>query len=438
LIVVRYIIVALLLVCLPLNSYALKLEDEKKYGRLVYLEIVKSAPINHDPYLSLRLDEIKDRLEGAANLPFPIKLTVVDSPSVEAFATVGGYVYVTRGLIEMCDKEEEVAGVLGHEFGHVSRRHIAKRVEKEKFLSVGNLAALLLGALIPSPAGKAAVMTSGLGAMQAMSLKYSREDEEEADRVGLATSENVGYSGKGIGDFLKKLRTAGLEKTLPQYLLTHPYSDDRVIAIESSYHLAKTTVDVSLFPFIVVRTKIFPRPLTSGTEEIWINRYAKEPASPTNVYGAALVYSLKGNWSAAVKTINTIDSPYKTLFLGEVLLNGLRFREAAEVLATRDDPVSRFLLAKAYEGQGELGLAADVLKGLIPRASTFPDIYQRLGMVKGRQGDQAAGYEYLGRYYYELGREATARNYFEKAVGMYGMNSPEAREILKLLEQMKK
>ncbi len=434
----RYIIAAVLLLCVPLTSYGLGLQEEKKYGRQVYLEIVKSARLTHDPYIALHLDEIKERLEGAANVPFALRLTVVESSSVEAFATVGGYVYVTTGLIDMCDREEELAGVLGHEFGHVGKRHIAKRVEKEKFLSVGTLATLLLAALIPGPQAKMALMTSGLGATQAMSLKYSRDDEEEADRAGLATAESVGYSGKGIAEFLKKLRATGLDKTLPQYLLTHPYSEDRVIRMESAYRLKKTTVDTSLFPFLVVRTKIFSRPFDSELEAIWLNRYAKDPQNPAAAYGAALVYSLKGDVPNAIRTVNTIHSPYQSLFLGEILISGNRFGEAAEVLRTRGDLISRFLLAKAYEGQGQFGLATQTLRDLLPQAFTFPDIYQRLGMVRGRLGDEAGGYEYLGRYYFETGREQAARTHLEKAVAKYGINTPEAGEVMKLLDEMKK
>ncbi|MCX5799457.1 MAG: M48 family metalloprotease, partial [Proteobacteria bacterium] len=70
-------------------------------------------------------------------------LTIIESQSVDAFATPGGYVYITTGLIGLCDKEEELAGVLAHEFAHIGRRHIAKRMEKQKYINVGMLASML-------------------------------------------------------------------------------------------------------------------------------------------------------------------------------------------------------------------------------------------------------------------------------------------------------
>src|SRR5271157_3913233 len=138
---------------------------------------------------------MKGRLEAAADLPFPIKLSVMDSPVLDAFATVGGYVFMTTGILAQADNEEEIAGLLGHEFSHVGRRHVAKSLEKEKYINWGMVGALLLGLLIPSPTGKAAVMTGGLGGGEAVSLKYTREMEAEADRFGVITCEKAGYNG---------------------------------------------------------------------------------------------------------------------------------------------------------------------------------------------------------------------------------------------------
>ena len=127
-------------------------------------------------------------------------------------------------MIEQCDKEEEIAGVLAHEFAHVGRRHVAKNLEKEKYINWAMLAAMLAAVLVPSDQGKSAIMSTSIGAGQAMALKYTREAEEDADRVGMLMAEKAGYSGLGAAEFLKKLRVTGSDKLLPQYLLTHPYN----------------------------------------------------------------------------------------------------------------------------------------------------------------------------------------------------------------------
>ncbi|MDD5243749.1 MAG: M48 family metalloprotease, partial [Syntrophorhabdaceae bacterium] len=98
------------------SAYGLTISEEKKYGKEVFAEISRSATINNDPYVSIYVQEIKSRLEDVAGLPFPVVLTIIESGTVDAFATVGGYVFITTGLIGECDREEELAGVMAHEF----------------------------------------------------------------------------------------------------------------------------------------------------------------------------------------------------------------------------------------------------------------------------------------------------------------------------------
>ena len=99
--------------------------------------------------------------------------------------------------------------------------------------------------------------------------------------------------------------------------------------------------------------------------------------------------------------------------------------------------MARYFLARAYEGQGDLAAAGRIFRELAPYADTFPEVYQRMGMVLGRQGFEAGGYEYLGRYYFETGRMGAARINLEKAVSKYGINSGEAGEVMKLLDAIR-
>ncbi|HAR95337.1 MAG TPA: hypothetical protein DCR97_05165 [Deltaproteobacteria bacterium] len=430
----RFVALALLLCFSPLSLFGLTLEEEKKYGREVFLEMARSSKFYNDPFLSLHLDVIKDRLEAATSLPYPVKLTVIESQTPNAFAMVGGYVYITTALLELCDREEELAGVLAHELAHLGRRHIAKRSEKGKILSAGMIAALLAGMLLQSPA----LMATGIASAQSMELKYSREDEDEADRTGLAVAERAGYSGRGIAEFLKKLRQAGLEKDLPQYLLTHPYSDERIIKINGLSTLPQTTVDTSFFPFLTERVRIMRSRFSPAVEETVLKRYARDPSEGVNIYSTSLVLSMKGKTDKALSVLKALDPPYRALFTSELLIRGQRFSEAINILKKETTPLERFLLSRAYEGSGALAQSAEVLASLIPKGKSYPEIYQRYGMTLGRQGNEAGGYEYLGRYYNEIGREDAARVNLEKAVAKYGINSPQSKELLELLGQINK
>lgn len=434
----RFFVTLFLLISFPLTSWGLTLADERKYGREIYLEIVRSSRLINDPYACLYLSQMGKRLSEAAQTPFPLRITILHSITPNAFATMGGYVYVTSALIEMTETEEELAGVLAHELAHVGKRHIAKRMEKEKYLNIGMVAAMLLSALVPGGAAvQQALMASSMGAAQGISLKYSREDETEADKVGLATAEKAGYSGHGIVQFLKKIRAAEPGKETPQYLLTHPYPEDRAIKIESMVTLDKNRVETDLFPQVVARFHILERQFDAGVADTWLKRYEKDPKSPTSAYGASLVYSLKGDVDRAAAIAREIDSPYRHLFLGEILVRGQRFAEAAEALRVGTDPISQYYYAMALEGRGDMQGAAAVLKGLLALYPGFPWVLQKYAMVVGRLGNEGLGFEYLGRYHMETGNDQAARLYLQKAQEAYGRNSEEGRRIRQLLDEMK-
>ncbi|HEX2966269.1 MAG TPA: M48 family metalloprotease [Syntrophorhabdaceae bacterium] len=418
-------------------SFALTFDEEKKYGRQIYREIIQSAPINTDPYVSFTADSIKARLSEKAMLPFPITLTIIDSETIDAFATMGGYVYITTGLIGMCEKEEEFAGVLAHEMAHIKKRHISKRMEKEKYLNIGMVTTMLLSMLAGGGQASEAILTSGLAGVQAMALSYSREDEEEADREGSTIADKAGYGGLGSAMFLKRLRLAGLEKMLPQYLLTHPYPEARIVLLESMWKKNTVTTEEPLFRYLPARIQVLHTAARAGGDDMLINRYVKNESDPLSNYAASLVYSLKGNSDESIKTIGKNGSGFKSLFTGEMLINARKFSEAIDILKGQTDPVARFLVGKAFEGQGKQDSAISAFIDLVSYGNLLPEIYYRLGMLYGKSGSEAKGYDYLGRYYFETGKFPLAKTNLEKAVSRYGINSSESKEALRILDVMK-
>lgn len=129
-----FIALLLFFALLSRPAFGLTVSEEKKYGREVFAEVARSATINNDPYISIYAQEIKSRLEDIAGMPFPVVLTIIESNTVDAFATVGGYVFITTGLIGECDREEELAGVMAHEFAHI-KKGISRRDWKNRNLS---------------------------------------------------------------------------------------------------------------------------------------------------------------------------------------------------------------------------------------------------------------------------------------------------------------
>jgi predicted Zn-dependent protease len=207
-------------------------QQEVQMGQEYAQQINAQLPIVHDPEVNRYINVLGDsiaRLTSRKDLDW--QFFIVDSKEVNAFAVPGGFVYVNRGLIERADKMDEVAGVLGHEIGHVVRRHTVKQMEKAQGANVGITLACVLTGVCNSQVAGAAIQIGG-GALFA---RFSRGDEAEADQEGFNNVVHAGISPDGMVSMFRKLleerktRPAGVEA----WFLTHPLEEDRITAIQA-------------------------------------------------------------------------------------------------------------------------------------------------------------------------------------------------------------
>jgi beta-barrel assembly-enhancing protease len=162
----------------------------------------------------------------------PYTFQVVDSDQVNAFATMGGYVYVTTGLMKAADNEAQLASVIGHEIGHIASRHSLEQM-REMALAQG----------VISAAGIDRNAAVNIGVELALRRPNSRQDEFEADQRGLVTLQQAGYAPKAMVDFMQKLLNQG---SLPTFLSTHPAVSDRITALNRAIDPATATTGAGL------------------------------------------------------------------------------------------------------------------------------------------------------------------------------------------------
>jgi predicted Zn-dependent protease len=195
-------------------------------------QINAQLPIVQDPELNRYINVLGDsiaRLTSRGDLDW--HFFIVDAQEVNAFAVPGGFVYVNRGLIQRTDQMDELAGVLGHEIGHVVRRHTVKQMEKAQGANVGVTLACILTSICNSQIAGAAINIAG-GAVFA---RFSRQDEAEADNEGFNNVVRAGISPVGMVTMFRKLlderknRPAGVEA----WFLTHPLEEDRITAVQA-------------------------------------------------------------------------------------------------------------------------------------------------------------------------------------------------------------
>jgi beta-barrel assembly-enhancing protease len=224
-------LVGIVITC-SLVACGISQQQEVQMGQEYAQQINAQLPIVQDPELNRYINVLGDsisRLTSRRDLDW--HFFIVDSKEVNAFAVPGGFVYVNRGLIERADKMDEVAGVLGHEIGHVVRRHTVKQMEKEQGANVGITLACVLTGVCNSQVAGAAIQLGG-GALFA---RFSRQDESEADQEGFNNVVRAGISPEGMVSMFRKLleerktRPAGVEA----WFLTHPLEEDRITAVQA-------------------------------------------------------------------------------------------------------------------------------------------------------------------------------------------------------------
>jgi predicted Zn-dependent protease len=199
--------------------------EEIAYGRQADAEVRREMGIYNDPELQRYVAEIGDRLARLSHRPnLPWTFAVVDHQAVNAFALPGGFIYITRGILPYLDDEAELAGVLGHEIGHVAARHAAQQSTRA---GLGSIGLAVLGIFVPATQPFGDLSSAALGVAF---LKYGRDDERESDRLGMDYAARGGWDPSGVPNFLQTLaRIDSLsERGVPNWLSTHPEPADRV------------------------------------------------------------------------------------------------------------------------------------------------------------------------------------------------------------------
>jgi beta-barrel assembly-enhancing protease len=201
------------------------LDKEVALGRQLASEVDRSSKFITDPAVTEYVNRVGQNLvlHSDAKVPFTIK--VIDSNEVNAFALPGGFLYVNRGLLEAADNEAEVAGVLSHEIAHVTARHGIEQASKGQLINYASLPLIFLGGGLGSIIQQVASI-----AVPLTFLKFSRNAEKEADRLGAQYMWASGYDPNSLISFFEKLQSKEKAKpgTLSKLFSTHPLTGDRI------------------------------------------------------------------------------------------------------------------------------------------------------------------------------------------------------------------
>ena len=200
-------------------------EKEIALGRQIAAQVEQQSKMLDDPIVTEYVNRVGQNIALHSDVKVPVTIKVIDSDEVNAFALPGGFMFVNKGLILAADNEDELAGVMAHELGHVAARHAMENNGKSQLINYGMLAGIIFGGPI---AGQ--VLYNGGGLLQGLiNLKFSRSAEEEADRLGVQYLYSAGYDPTGMATMFEKLAAKDKKKTkgFGKLLIDHPDSLDR-------------------------------------------------------------------------------------------------------------------------------------------------------------------------------------------------------------------
>lgn len=212
----------------------ISMEQEIQMGREADEQIGQTMGLYPDKELQAYVSDIGLAMGESSEWPdLPWTFSVVDEATVNAFALPGGYIYVTRGILAHFNNEAQLAGVLGHEIGHVTARHAATRMSKSQVAQLGVGLAMVI-----DPDLQRVAPLAGAG-MQLLFLSFSRTDENEADELGVRYMTDMGYDPEaliGVMETLRQVSEAGGGSRLPEWQASHPYPENRKENIRGHIH----------------------------------------------------------------------------------------------------------------------------------------------------------------------------------------------------------
>ena len=212
-------------------------KQEVEIGQQINKELVRSdIRLYRNPEITRYVNEIGQRLATQSKRPdIPYTFQVVNDKNINAFATMGGFVYINTGMIASADNEAQLASVMAHEIGHIVARH-----------ALGQMRQTAIARGLAVAAGLDRNTLVNIGVELALQRPNSRKDEFEADQLGLETLQKTGYAPSAMVAFMEKLLKAG--SSGPTFLSTHPATSDRINALKQAINPAQANVGAGLDP----------------------------------------------------------------------------------------------------------------------------------------------------------------------------------------------
>ncbi|MCA1766276.1 MAG: M48 family metalloprotease, partial [Desulfobulbaceae bacterium] len=393
---------------------------------------------------------------------FDYRFFVIANKDFNAFAAPSGLIFFHSGLITAMDNEEELLGVMAHEIAHVSNRHLADRIDKAGKVNIATIALVLAGiALGSSGEGELseAVVTGAMATGASMNLKFSRENEEEADRLAFSWMLKMKRNPESMLDMLGKMRRISILKigNTPPYLMTHPNPTQRLGYVRDLLNIYDGELPEGAkndFEFQRIRYRIIA---ATNDDRLLIPRLTKKIKDGEDPdyflrLGLAQIHIGEGNYDQGRKYLLEVMKKYpeRSILkadLGSTYLSEGLHEEALALFRkalhnTPNDAFTIFNLARTLDQTGQTEEAIGYYEDLLTITPTYAKTHYYLGLAHPKQGRTGMGHYHTGLYNWFEGDVANAKYHLGKAMeklpeeNIYRKKSKEMLDKIDRLEKL--
>jgi predicted Zn-dependent protease len=437
---------------------SLSLEDEYRIGRMVMRGLRDSGRILEDPETNEYLQSLGLRLSSLAqegNRDFNFFL--INDPEINAFALPGGFVGIHSGLLLETKNESELAGVLAHEVSHVTQRHIARSIADRSKTSLVSTAATLAAILLAAVAGVGSNATMGAiataqGLAAQSQINFTRENEYEADRVGIGLLAAAGFDPNAMPAFFEEMgrRTQLSPDQVPELLRSHPVTSARIAESKGRavQYPPVAAHDTMSYAITRERVRVLTTPAGADPREYYASLTGNEAdTSVAQIYGKALAQFMSGDAVGAIPTFEHLVSTHPEVMqfhtaLGQAQLSAGQVKaaldtlERARELAPRNVPVT-IRYAEALLQANRPKRAHEVLLDLFNNVPPSQEQIRLTAIAANAAGDVADAYSYMAEYHIMSGDLPLAVNQLELALSVPNVSEVQRSRYAARLKELR-
>ncbi|MBD3653657.1 M48 family metalloprotease [Kangiella sp.] len=434
----------------------LSVSEEQMIGDQIMAQIRRSQFLMKDPLITDYIQQLGHKLVAANPdaLGRRFQFFVIQENSINAFALPGGYIGIHSGLITASQSESELASVLGHEVAHVTQRHLARRLEQQDKISIPTILGVIASVIAATqdPEAGIAGMSATQAAAQQSIITHTRDNEQEADRIGITMLAGAGFDVRAAADFFETLQQASRYTQMPpEILLTHPLSRNRIAAARERSQLYPQIEHQNSVSYYLVKARIKSIEMVNNNDSFRLLEQKFGKGQLTSIEDRYLYAELLKKKGRSQQALPILKALYKEYPDNHLLLFTLA--EAHRVNKTSSEILpeltkqlektpgsTKLILATAqiYLDNNQSQQAEKLLLRYADVNQHNPNYLYLLAEAQAKAGHTPEMHETTGQYLLLLGDLRTAKKHFELALNSTSKDPYAQTRIQARLEEVNK